>query len=189
MFKEHVCNSKLYYFYSEERRRYLHNKLCRWKTVTEGGNISNRNHRLRSGLHQTKRLTTSFAPISHAARARVGKGNAPQSFQKQKDNKWGWYIHSGEREIVTQQMCAWKPVTDMEATSGKHNHRLWRCLPKLKDFYPHLRRSPMLLARVGKGNPPHFSKTEGHQTRVIHSEEWNMWENRGTLKVIDQHQR
>jgi hypothetical protein len=43
--------------------------------------------------------------------------------------------------------------------------------PNRKDFYPHLRRSPMLLARVGKGNPPHFSTTEGRQTRVIHSEE------------------
>ncbi len=85
-------------------------------------------------------------------------------------------------------MCAWKPVTAREATSGKHNHWLWRCLPKLKDFYPHLRWSPMLLAR-GQRTPPHFSKTEGHLTRVIHSEEWNMWENRGTLKVIDQHQR
>ena len=46
---------------------YLHNKLCRWKTVTARGNISKRNHRLRSGLLQTKRLTSSFSPISHAA--------------------------------------------------------------------------------------------------------------------------
>ena len=131
LFKELVHDSELYYFNSveytpliypngytqesptmreREREKYLHNKLCWWKTVTEGGNISKRNHRLRSGLLQTKRLTTSFAPISHAASTR-GQGKSPSI----------------------------------------------------------------------------ISKTEGHQTRVIHSEEWTIWENRGTLKVIDQH--
>jgi hypothetical protein len=51
-----------------ERERYSHNKLCGRKTETEGGNISKCNHRLRSGLLQTKRLITPFAPITHAER-------------------------------------------------------------------------------------------------------------------------
>ena len=71
-------------------------------------------------------------------------------------------VMTNKRDSHTINVCM-KTRNAREATSGKHNHRLWRCLPKLKDFYPHLRRSLTLLHVWANETPPHFSNKEGHK--------------------------
>ncbi len=72
-----------------------------------------------------------------------------------------------------ERMCA-QLERVREILRRKREILIQHIVSELKGFYPHLRRSPMLLSHVGKGPPPppHFSKTtEEYNTRVVHSEE------------------
>ncbi len=65
----------------KERERYYTINCIYEESNSRGGNISKRNHRLRSGLLQL-RLITSFGPISRAVSTN-GQEKPPSLFRKQ----------------------------------------------------------------------------------------------------------